>query len=250
MSTEADVLTLSAQVAGLEQRVIESTGEAAIARAELNRLMGGPVTRTYDLREPAEDESSMSGDANLDALLAEAERNRPELRRAGAAERLADTDRRSVRAALLPEVAAQAGFEASGLRFAERTPAWLVGGEVRWNLSLGGAELARLKAMTEAQARAAAEAEDVRATVQVEVVTALRRLEAARARRTAGRAAVEQARESQRIIRDRFDAGVAGVTDVLRASSAVLDAEAQRVSAVVDTVVSAAMLNRAVGRHP
>jgi hypothetical protein len=37
---------------------------------------------------------------------------------------------------------------------------------------------------------------------------------------------------------------------VLRASSAVLDAEAQRVSAVVDTVVSAAMLNRAVGRHP
>jgi outer membrane protein TolC len=61
---------------------------------------------------------------------------------------------------------------------------------------------------------------------------------------------VAQAREGQRITRDRFDAGLAGVTDVLRASSAVVDAEAQRTAAAVDAVVAEAMLRRAVGRQP
>jgi outer membrane protein TolC len=121
---------------------------------------------------------------------------------------------------------------------------------VRWNLSLGGAERAQLKAATDARTRAAAEADDTRAAVHVEIVTALRRLQAADARRAAGRAAVEQARESQRITRDRFEAGLAGVTDVLRASTAVVDAEHQRISAVIDVAVSEAMLRRALGRQP
>jgi hypothetical protein len=43
---------------------------------------------------------------------------------------------------------------------------------------------------------------------------------------------------------------MAGVTDVLRASTARLEAEANRVSALVDTMVSGAMLRRAVGRTP
>jgi outer membrane protein TolC len=60
---------------------------------------------------------------------------------------------------------------------------------------------------------------------------------------------VDQARERQRIIRDRFDAGVAGVIDVLQASSALTEAEAQRVAAVVDTINSDAQLRRAIGRH-
>jgi outer membrane protein TolC len=86
--------------------------------------------------------------------------------------------------------------------------------------------------------------------VHVDVVTAFRRLEAAEARQAVSRAAVDQARERQRIVRDRFDAGMAGVTDVLQASSAVTDAEAQRVSAVVDAMASEALLRRAIGRYP
>ena len=86
--------------------------------------------------------------------------------------------------------------------------------------------------------------------MHVEVVTALRRLESAAAREAAGRAAVEQARESQRITRDRFDAGVASVNDVLRASASVLDAEANRAAALVDTLTAAGMLRRALGRKP
>ncbi len=156
--------------------------------------------------------------------------------------------RRQARSALIPQVAAQAAFDVTGTSFADRASAWIVGGEFRWTFSTGGAELARSRGAAAGESRARAEAEDARARVQVEVVTALRRLEAARARQAVGLAAVNQARESERIIRDGFAAGLVGVGDVLRASGAVLDATYQRTAALVDAISSDALLRRAVGR--
>ena len=238
MVTDADVLGLAVHVADLEQRAIQAEGDGAVARAELNRLMGAPIDRDYQFVEPVAPQGAPGAESRLAALFAEAD----------AARQLADTGRRQARAALIPQVAAQAGFDVSGTRINDRASSWLVGGEVRWTFSLGGAELAQTKAAIEAAARARAEADDARSAVHVEVVSALRRLEAARARQAVGRAAVEQARESQRIIRDRFDAGIVGVNDVLRASTAVLDADTQRISALVDAMSSEAMLRRALGR--
>jgi outer membrane protein len=248
MATDADVLALAAQVATLRQREIDNQADAAVARAELNRLTGSPIERTYRVSEPLP-RTELSG-VDLIAALAEADANRPEVKRADAAIKLAESDRKGVRTALIPQIAAQAAFDLSGTSVNNREPSWIVGGELRWNLSLGGAELARLRAVSQAKVRAAAAADDIRASVHVEVVSAFRRLEAARARQAVGLTAVTQARERQRIVRDRFDAGVAGVTDVLQASSALTDAEAQRVAAIVDAITSEALLHRAIGRQP
>jgi hypothetical protein len=43
---------------------------------------------------------------------------------------------------------------------------------------------------------------------------------------------------------------MAGIADVLGASTAVLDADANRISALVDGIVGAAVLRRALGRTP
>ena len=243
--TDADVLALTVHLADMRQRAIQAAGDADVARAELNRLMGAPVDRTYQVQEPAP-QTAPSGD--LAALFAEADAARPELRKAAAQSKLAEDGSRLARSVWYPQVAAQAGYELNGTTFTDRASAWVVGGEVRWSLSAGGADLARTKAAADDAAAARASAEDARAAVHVEVVSALRRLESARARVAVGRSAVDQARESQRIIRDRFDAGMAGVSDVLRAATAVLDAETQRVSALVDEISSDAMLRHALGR--
>jgi outer membrane protein TolC len=60
--------------------------------------------------------------------------------------------------------------------------------------------------------------------------------------------AIGQAREGQRIIRDRYDSGLADIVAVLRAAQAVLDAEAQAIAARVDLTVQHARLTAAVGR--
>ena len=90
----------------------------------------------------------------------------------------------------------------------------------------------------------------MRGQVQADVVSAVERLQSARARQRVGRLAIEQARESQRIVRDRYEAGLAPVNDVLRAATAVLDADGQRISALVDALTAEAQLQRALGRQP
>jgi len=251
MATDADVLALAVHVADLQQRAIQSDGDAGVARAELNQLMGDPIEHDFQVVEPSGAEwKGIADERDVSILFAEADSARPELKRAASAERAADAGRQQGRSALFPQIAAQAAFDVSGTRIADRASSWIVGGELRWTFSAGGAELAAIRAAAASTNRAHAEADEARAAVHVDVVTALRRLESAAAREAAGRAAVEQARESQRIIRDRFDAGVAPVNDVLRASASVMDAEANRTAALVDSMTAAGMLRRALGRRP
>ncbi len=248
--TDADVLSLVVHVADLEQRAIQTQSERDAARAELNRLTGAPIGADVQIVAPTAPTAAADGDLDVARLVAEAERGRPELKRAEAAARLTADARTQARSALVPQVGARAAFDVSGTRFADRASAWIVGAEVRWTFSLGGAELAGMRAADAADARSRAELEDARAAVQVDVITAAGRLRAARAREAVGRAAVAQARESQRIIRDRYEQGLAPINDVLRASNAVLDADASHASAIVDALVADAALRRALGRTP
>jgi len=248
-ATDADVLSLAVHVADLQQRTIQANSESAVARAELNRLMGAPVDAPLVAAAPPPPARPPSS-ADITALLAEADAARPEIKRAAAAARVAEKTQTQATAALIPQIAAQAAYDVSGTQFSRRAGAWIVGGQIRWTFSTGGAELAGRKAAAAAIARAAADSDDARAAVHVEVIRAVGGLESARAREAVGRAAADQARESQRIIRDRFEQGLAGVNEVLRASTAVLEAEASRTAAIVDLMVADAMLRRAVGRLP
>ncbi len=251
MANDADVLSLVVHVADLRQRAIQAAGDAGIAGAELNRLMGDPVEREVVAAEPSTSTlEDVAGQRDVTALLAEADAARPELKRAAASARTAEAAQRQARAALIPQVGAQAVFDVSGTRFSDRTSSWIVGGELRWAFSTGGAELASVKAAAAGSARTHADADDIRAAVHVDVVSALRKMESARAREPVVRAAVDQARESQRIVRDRFAAGIAPVNDVLRASASVLEADANRISALADAIVANAMLRRALGHTP
>jgi len=247
MATEADVLSLRVHVADLEQRAIQAGGDLAVAVAELNHLTAAPIDRQFVAVEPAFPGTD-SPKLDRAALVAQAIEARPELRSSDVSKRLADVARQGARAALIPSVAAQASVDVSGTSFADRASSWVFGGELRWSFSTGGAELARLKQAAEAASQARMALDEARSNVEVEVVSAINRLEAARARQAVGAASVDQARESQRIVRDRFEAGLAGVDDVLRASAALVDAEAQKTNALVDVVVGDAMLDRAVGR--
>ena len=247
LATDADVLALAVRVADLDRRSIQAAGDAAVAAAELNRLMGEPVSRAWlAVDAPGTDDPAPLPD--LAALLHDADAARPEIRRASALEKAAAESGRAASRMLVPQLAVLGAVDAAGTDFAHRASAWIAGGELRWTFSGGGGELARRRGAAAGMLRARAEAEDARAAVHVDVVTAYRQLETARLRHAAMRTTVAQARESQRIVRDRFDAGLAGVNDVLRASSDLLDAESNEIAARVDTLVGAAALARATGR--
>jgi outer membrane protein TolC len=242
--TEADVLAVEVHVGDVRQRQIAAAGDLAVARIQLAEAVGLPLTTVIAPVRPA----ARPMPADADALVRETLTTHPTLRQADVHLRLADNRRRTARAALLPTVGLQAGWELNGPTLGEQQSSWVVGAEVRINVFRGFADSARMEEAGHAHARATAERERVERRIEVDVRGALAQLAAARARDDAGRAAVTQARESQRIIRDRYESGLATVTDVLRAAEAVLDAESRATNADMDVILQTVALDRALGR--
>jgi len=245
VATEADVLELEVHLAQVKARTIEADADRRVALAALNRAMGEPLDRAYVLDLPPEPAAHTEELMNLEAL---AMQTRPEARRAGLQQDLARVQQQGARQAFLPQVGWQGGYEWNGSSFSDRAGGWIAGAEVRVNVFHGFIDRARLGEAAHASERASAERASAEAAIRLDVRSAWLRHDAAHARVNVGATAVSQARESQRIIRDRYEAGLAGVGDVLRAAQAVLDAELQLTAAQVDVITAAAMLDRAVGR--
>jgi outer membrane protein TolC len=152
--------------------------------------------------------------------------------------------------ALRPRLSFEGGYEWNGGSWASRTSSWVAGIRADWTWSFGDADAAHLRAANRAAERARAERASVESAARLDIRTALARVEAARARHDVGQLAVGQARESKRILRDRYDAGLVGITELLRAATALLDAESLDAGARGETAVAGALLDRALGRLP
>jgi outer membrane protein len=123
-----------------------------------------------------------------------------------------------------------------------------VGAEARLNLFRGFSDRARLERARAALARRAVEHDAALSRARLEVRAAMARQSAAAARLQVAEAAVTQAREAQRIVRDRYDNGLAEVVALLQAAEAVLDAESRVIGARADVAVQHARLEVALGR--
>ena len=245
LATEADVLAVKVHLAQIRERQITAASRETVARLQLNETMGEPLDARFELQAPVVAQADAPPAADLEA---EALANRPDVIRALAQERLAKEAITSARSGFYPQAAVQGVYEFNGGTFSDRVSAWTVGAVLRWNLFGGLADSAKLGEAKAAAERASAERERQDAAVRVDVRAAAARLEEARARVEVGRLAVALAKESQRIVRDRFDAGLAPVNDLLRSSMAVLEAESHQTAAATDVLISAALLERARGR--
>jgi outer membrane protein len=245
LATEADVLAVKVLLAQIRERQISASSRETVARLQLNEAMGEPLDARFEVQAPAPAEVVTPAVADLEA---EALANRPDVARAAAQERLAVEGISTAKSSFYPQAAVQGVYEFNGGTFSDRVSAWTVGAVFRWNLFGGFADSARLGEAKAATARARADRERQESAARVDVRAAAARLDEARARAEVGRLAVAQAKESQRIVRDRFDAGLAPVNDLLRSAMAVLEADSHQTAAAIDVLISAALLDRARGR--
>jgi outer membrane protein TolC len=242
--TDADVLAVEVHLADMRQRLIAATGDLTVARMQLAEAVGLPLTESITLVRPAPRPAPAAGDG----LVREALATHPRHRQAAIQVDLADNARRTARAALWPAVSLQGGWEFNGESLRAQQSSWAIGAELRVHVFRGFSDTAQMAEARHAHARAGAERERVDRRIEVEVRGALAQLAAARARDVAGRAALTQAREAQRIIRDRYEGGLAAVTDVLRAAEAALEAESRATAAEMDVILQTIALDRALGR--
>ena len=245
--TDADVLQLDVYVSRTREQQIRAASDERIARAQLNQLMGEQLGEAFVLdRSPA---AVVIDVTDLASLEAEALKNRPDVKLAALQEQLASATQTAARAAFLPQVTAQSGWEFNGGAWNTRGSSWVVGAVARINVFHGFADKARLVEAREQTTRRALEREKTETAARLDVYIAVARLDAARASDAVGRAAVEQARESRRIVRDRYEAGLTDVASLLRAAEAVVQAETQQTAAQVAVLTETASLDRTLGRR-
>lgn len=245
--TEADVLAVAVHHAQMREQVIRFESELAVARAALNEALGRPLDAPMALDDTL---PAPGTPAAIDPLAEEQDalERRPDVRRADLGVSLAGEAIKVARAAFLPQVVFQGGYEVNGDRWTEGATNWMAGLGLRWSLFRGGGDWARLTEARLARDRATVTRDQAREQARLDVRAARARLAAAHARLDVARRIVEQARESQRILRDRYESGLVDVASLLQASQAVVAADAQALGARVDLIVSTAHLDRALGR--
>jgi len=247
MATEADALAVRVHVAAMRERSIRSRAELEIAKAALNEAMGLPLDTQHDLTTPltkAEVEPEVAG-----TLESEAASNQPVLRELRLGAKAIEAQEKSARAALLPEAYFRAGFEADRQEFVRKGGAnFLVSAGVRWNLFDGNANRARIDAAKHEQERTRQQEKALESAMKLAVRRAWLEVGAANERIEAVRAATAMARESLRIIRNRYDAGLTDVTELLRAQTALLETQTRELEALRDQRIAAVTLESARGR--
>ncbi len=241
--TEADALSLNVHAAAMQEQVIRSEANRKVALAALNEALGLPLDTPLELTTPLASAPAQPGDAQVQALS-----TRPELGKLRLASDAAEAQAAAARAGLYPKIAMRGVIEADRQQFVRKGGAnWMFGAGLEWNLFDGNRTRA---AVAEARAHSAAARASLRqyqSAVRLEVMQAQAMLDAASERLKATAAGVAQAEESLRILRNRYQNGLATVTDLLRAQVAVSDARMRRLQAVHDQRLAAVEIQRAAG---
>jgi outer membrane protein len=246
---------LSAEAQYSRQRVaaIEATNARQIADADVRRLIGaegiGPIEAIATLEPPP-----AAGAANLERLIADAIANRPERRALTDRAEAADARSEAAKAGLRPQIAVNGGYDYARPnprifpRVGRWEDSWDVSVNASWALWDGGRTRAE-RAEADANGRAArARVADFDRQVTFEVQQRQLELDSSRAAIAAAADGVRAALEAQRVLAERFKAGVATNTEVLDAQTDLLGAELDRTRALANARLAEARLARAIGK--
>jgi outer membrane protein len=244
---EADLLSAQVNLASRRQQTIQARNAVALAQAQLNNALG---LTTDTPHQPAE---ALAERALPAAPLADLERtaleHRPDLLGLKSQEAAQEKGVAAAKAAFGPRVNVFAGWEADNPTFVAGGGGnnWLGGVELQLDLFQGGAKTARVARETALRERIAAVRESAENGVRLEVRRAYYDHDAARQQIEVARAAVAQAQESLRINQNRYEAGLATITDLLRVEDATRRAQTDYWEVVYRTQVSYARLELAAG---
>ena len=242
--TKSDALLARVRAGEVEAQRIEAQSRALMARAQLAVLLGSPADTAFALPdslplagEPAVQRADVTVRADVQA--------------AGLARDAARLDRTRAGATLLPKLNGFARYEwNSPARVAAGKPMWTVGAMLSWSPFGGGAEWADLQGAAARLRGAEAQAEGARAAAALERQDADQAWQVAAARAAIADTSVVQAAEAMRIVRRKYDGGLAPISELLDAAAAHTRTQLMQADARYRVLVAIATRLRARGADP
>ena len=246
-----DVASAEAQASHQRLLALEAANQRAIAEADLARLTGRDSVRVV---APAPRGVEPSATPPVATLVAEALRTRAE--RQALEQRAASAGARAdaVAAGARPQVGVVGGYDYARPnprtfpRSREGRASWDAGVNVSWTLWDGGRRAAEQGEATATAAALRTRVAEFDRQVTFDVRARALELESSRQAVIAATDGIRAAAEAERVVGERYRAGVLTSTEVLDALVARLQAELDRTRAIAAVRLAEARLERAVGR--
>ncbi len=252
LATNHDVLSAEMRLADTRLLRIESENAVQVASINLNILLGLPAKEKIEPALPKHLEET--GPEDLDALVDEALRKRPELKSALYQVRESEADISIARSGWYPRLDLTGDYQ-----YARPNPRIFPQQDVfisTWDLGISlsidpvmfGAVASRTRQARENLARTQTALARLRDEIGIEVMESYLRTEKdVKAIEVAG-LMIEQAAESLRITKEKFASGLARPTELLDAEVDLQQARLRHTGAVIDHEIDLAALQRATGR--
>ncbi len=243
----ADVLRVQVEAANGELSLVRAETLVRISKGNLNTVMG--LAAEMPMVIAATGDGIPSPDQiNLNQAFEQAVQGRPELR--GALKRI-EVSKGGVdlaKSAFGPKVRAEGSYGRRDTEFFPGDEEWLAGISIEWPLFTGFYRQHRLARAKAEVSKEEAEAKQLLLKVRQEVWTAYSKLKEAFEAVQATKALVQDAQESMRLAKERYEVGAGTITDLLDAQTALARALATQVETEWDYHTAKAVFERSIGR--
>lgn len=240
MATDADVLSIKVHVAAMKEQVIRRQADLRVAEGALNDALGLPLDTPHKLTTGLT--PVQAGTVRMEAG------RRPEVEQARLSQEVASAQAAAAKAAYWPQFFLRGQFEADRQNFATKGGAnWMFAGGLKWTLFDGNRTRGSVAEARANSSAAAAGQRQMESAVQLQIRQAKAEFDSASERIQVTEATIAQADESLRILRNRYTNGMATVTDLLRAQTALLDAKMRRLGSIYEQRLAAVAVEQAEG---
>ncbi len=225
---KADVIRARVEVADAKLQLVRAESAIRLARGRLNKAMGLPVELKTQIN-PSQENMESPEKINLTEALELAPDRRPIYRAALHRKAAAQSSIDIAKSSFGPSIKAAAGY---GVRDSEFLPAdrdWSVGININLPLFQGFNPTHDVSRARHELAKQEAEIRHLVLQVREEVWSAHLKFEEFYQATQASEAVVQDARESMRMTRERYEAGAATATDLIDAQTTLMRAEYVRV---------------------
>jgi len=219
LAVEADLLRSRVYLSTAKQQEIEASGRLENAHARLNRLMGRPLS------EPVGETAALIlAEIDLpseETLLSEQKQRRPDYRNLLTELGEAELAVRSRKKEFFPVLAGYGTMEMDNPSldtFGGNN--WSAGITLSWNLFSGGSDTAQLEAARLRLEQKRLQVKAMGSSMALEIRSALIQYRSADQRVAAAQAAEAQSEEGLLILKNRYEAGLATMTDLLSVETA------------------------------
>jgi outer membrane protein TolC len=217
LAIDSDLLGAQVNLSARQQETIATQGAGETAWAELEAAIGSALDVHPELKPMG---AKTYPEGSLDEDIAAALKARPDLKALAQQTAAQEQAVKAAKSDFFPQVSAYGNWEMDRQTFAgDGGNNWVAGAQLNLDiLPLG--KRAHLEQTKAAQQKAAAQERFQRQQIRLAVSRAFTDHQTAERTVATARASMDQSTESLRILRNRYDAGLATMTDLLRAEDA------------------------------